>query len=89
MKVSFTRSQTPTARKISSGLQEKRFDHDDSTSLCRMVPTISDLQIAVRARLRVRVSVLSMRFRFGGRKFSKCACSELKTRTCSRSRTQI
>ena len=24
------------------------------------------------------ISVLSMRFRFGGRKFSKCACSELK-----------
>ena len=42
---------------------------------------ISDLQIAVRGRLRVRVSVVSTRFRFGGRKFSKCACSELKTRT--------
>ena len=26
-------------------------------------------------------SVLSTRYRFGGRKFSKCACSELKTRT--------
>jgi len=25
-------------------------------------------------------SVLTTRFRFGGRKFSKCACSELKTR---------
>jgi len=32
-------------------------------------------------------SVLSSRFRFGGRKFSKCACSELNTR--SRSRTPI
>ena len=37
----------------------------------------SDLQIAVRGRLRVRVFVVSTRFRFGGRKFSKCACSEL------------
>ena len=34
-------------------------------------------------------SVLSTRFRFGGRKFSKCACSELKTRTRSRPRTPI
>ena len=34
-------------------------------------------------------SVLSMRFRFGGRKLWKCACSELKTRTRSRPRTQI
>ena len=29
-------------------------------------------------------SVLSMRIRFGGRHFSKCACSEQKTRTRSR-----
>ena len=34
-------------------------------------------------------SVLSTRFRFGGRKFSKCACSELKTRTRRRPRTPI
>ena len=34
-------------------------------------------------------SVLSTRFRFGGRKFSKCACSELKTRSHSRPRTPI
>ena len=34
-------------------------------------------------------SVLSTRFRFGGLKFSKCACSELKTRTSSRPRTPI
>ena len=33
--------------------------------------------------------VLSTRFRFGGRNFSKCACSELKTRTRSRPRTPI
>ena len=33
-------------------------------------------------------SVLSTRFRFGGRKFSKCACSELKTRSRSRPRTR-
>ena len=33
--------------------------------------------------------VLSTRFRFGGRNFSKCACSELKTRTRSRPRTLI
>ena len=33
-------------------------------------------------------SVLSMRIRFGGRHFSKCACSEKKTRTrsCTRRR---
>ena len=34
-------------------------------------------------------SVLSTPCRFGGRKISKCACSELKTRTRSRSRTPI
>ena len=34
-------------------------------------------------------SVLSTRFWFGGRKFSKCACSELKTRARSRPRTPI
>ena len=34
-------------------------------------------------------SVLSTRCRFGGRKLSKCACSELKTRTRSRPRTPI
>ena len=28
-----------------------------------------------------KFSVLSTRFRFGGRKFSKCECSEFKTRT--------
>jgi len=36
-----------------------------------------------------KFSVLSTRFRFGGRKFSKCACSELKTRSCSRPHTPI
>ena len=30
------------------------------------------------------ISVLSMRLRFGGRNFSKCACSELKIPTRSR-----
>ena len=34
-------------------------------------------------------SVLSTRCRFKGRNFSKCACSELKTRTPSRPRTPI
>ena len=34
-------------------------------------------------------SVLSTCFRFGGRTFSKCACSELKIRTRSRPRTPI
>ena len=34
-------------------------------------------------------SVLSTRFRFGGRRLLKCACSELKTRTRSRPRSQI
>ena len=34
-------------------------------------------------------SVLSMRIMFGGRYFSKCACSEQKTRTRSRSRPPI
>ena len=31
-------------------------------------------------------SVLSMRIRFGGRHFSKCACSERKTRSRTRPR---
>ena len=34
-------------------------------------------------------SVLNKRLGFGGRKFSKSACSELKTRNCSRPRTQL
>ena len=34
-------------------------------------------------------SILSMRIRFGGRHFSKCACSEQETRTCSRPRPPI
>ena len=34
-------------------------------------------------------SVLSMRIRFGARHFSKCACSEQKTRTRSRPRLPI
>ena len=34
-------------------------------------------------------SVMSTRFRLEGRKCSKCACSELKTRTRSRPRTPI
>ena len=34
-------------------------------------------------------SVLSMRIRFGGRYFSKCACSEQKTRTRGRPRPPI
>ena len=34
-------------------------------------------------------SVLSMRIRFGGRHFSKCACSEQETRSCSRPRPLI
>ena len=34
-------------------------------------------------------SVLSMRIRFGGRHFRKCACSEQKTRTHSRPRPSI
>ena len=55
---------------------------------CLILPSmfISDLQIAVRVRLRVRVfhTKHAVWRRFGGRKFSKCACSELKTRTRSR-----
>ena len=34
MKVSFSRSRRSTAGKISAELEEKRFDHDDSTSVC-------------------------------------------------------
>ena len=34
-------------------------------------------------------SVLSMRVRFGGRHFSKCACAEQKTRTHCRPRPLI
>ena len=34
-------------------------------------------------------SILSMRIRFGGRHFSKCACSEQETRTRSRPRPPI
>ena len=38
---------------------------------------------------RYEFSVLSTRFKFEGRKFSKWACSELKTRTGNRPRTPI
>ena len=38
---------------------------------------------------RYEFSVLSMRIRFGDRLFSKCACSEQKTRTRNRSRPPI
>ena len=34
-------------------------------------------------------SILSMRIRFGGRHFSKCTCSDQKTRTLSRPRSPI
>ena len=50
---------------------------------------ISDLQIVVRGRLRVRVFRTEHALRFGGRKFSKCACSELKTRPLRRPPTPI
>ena len=58
---------------------------------------IPDVAIRVIATFRLQYendyeyefSVLSTRFRFGGRKFSKGACSEFKTRTHSRPRTPI
>ena len=45
---------------------------------------LSDLQVTVRYSNGYEFSVLSTRFRFEGRKFSKCACSELKTGTRNR-----
>ena len=70
-----------SCRDINKLLKNARFD--------------SDLQIAVWGTFRLQyedgyeyeLSVLSMRFRFGGREFSKCACSELKTRTRIRPHT--
>ena len=40
-------------------------------------------------RFQYDFSVLCTRFKFEGRKLSKCACSELETRTRSRPRTPI
>ena len=46
----------------------------------------SDLRIGARGRLGERV-YRTEHFRFGGRKISKCACSELIGRSCSHHRT--
>ena len=56
---------------------------------CRLVLStrIAAFRLQYEDDYEYEFSVLSTRFRFGGRKFSKCACSELKTRTRSRPRT--
>ena len=59
---------------------------------CIMTPScinkkIATLRLQYKDDYEYEFSVLSMRFRFEGRKFSKCACSELKT--CTRSRPRI
>ena len=51
--------------------------------------TVATFRLEYEDDYKYEFSVLSMRFRFGGRKFSKCACSELETRTRSRPRTPI
>ena len=51
--------------------------------------TIATFRLQYEDDYEYEFSVLSTRFRFGGRNLSKCACSELKTRTCSRPRTPI
>ena len=56
---------------------------------CRLILStrIASFRLQYEDDYEYEFSVLSTRFRFGGRKFSKCACSELKTRTRSRPRT--
>ena len=57
---------------------------------CPVKPkTLATFRLQYEDDYEYEFSVLSTRFRFGGRKFSKCACSELKTRTRSRPRTPI
>ena len=51
--------------------------------------TIATFRLQYEDDYEYEFSVLSTRFWFGGRKFSKCACSELKTRARSRPRTPI
>ena len=54
-----------------------------------IIVTIGTFRLQYEDDYEYEFSVLRMRFRFGGRKFSKYACSELKTRTRSRPRTPI
>jgi len=51
--------------------------------------TIATFRLQDEDHYEYEFSVLSTRCRFGGRKLSKCACSELKTRTRGRPRTPI
>ena len=61
---------------------------------CTMTPScinnkIATLRLQYEDDYKYQFSILSTCFRFGGQKFSKCACSELKTRTRSRPRITI
>ena len=75
MEVSFTISWTSTARKIFSGLREKRFDHDDSTSLCHS-KTLTAMKrwIPFLCRSSARVSTVN----FAARRFLMAAWVEGK-----------
>ena len=72
MKVSFSRSRTSTAGKISAELEQKRFDHDDSTSLCHSkILTAMKRWIPFVFRSSARISTRSFRCQtiFNGRRF--------------------
>ena len=55
--------------------------------LCKVI--LATFRLEYEDDYEYEFSVLSMRFRSGGQKFSNCACSELETRTRSRPRTPI
>ena len=54
-----------------------------------MMVKVGDTIGTFRSEYEYEFSVLSTRISFRGRHFSKCACSERKTRTRSRTRTPI
>ena len=61
----------------------------DFTPLVLVASELATVRLQYEDYYEYEFSVLSTRFRFGWRKCSKCACSELKTRTRSRPRTPI
>ena len=68
---------------VTQNKEEQFFSH----SCCRLI--IATFRLQYEDHYEFKFSELSTRCRFGGRKISKCACSELKTRTRSRPRTPI
>ena len=71
-------------RCVARALFDRNFIH--SADACFLVMACVGYS---HAQLKTLSSLLSTHFRFGWRKFSKCACSELKTRTRSRPRIPI